>query len=996
MSDRLCITGGDMREHQSGHRGTAFAMLLASSALVLPATALAQTASTSSKKSSSGGSVSAQEGTTDEIVVTGQALPDAVIGDIPAENQLGQSEIGSYGVDSVSELLDELADQTTSVSGRDSSSGPVVLVNGKRVSGINEVGDLPVESVLRVDILPEEVAIKYGYDAQQKVVNIILKRRFESRVVNLEGGMSGMGGGETTKGVVNFTRIRDNDRFNLIGRVDTQAAIKESDRDITVDPDSTVEPANGISDDRAYRTLQSSTRNYILGAMLAKQLSSNANASFNLRGIYKTSRGLSGLATGDLTIPTDNPYYNGDGTLTRYLNDRALQDRSNSGSISAGGTVNVDFSKRWKLSVIGSYEHSESDSRSDNSYDLDAIQDALDANDPSVDPYGTLPSSLLGDVQSTRAKSNSDTGSASALVTGKLFHLPAGDMGVSLRLGGDVTSQSSSTTREGETNSSDANRTNGIAKLSVDLPLTSKSKGVLGALGTLSVNFNAGVTQVSDYGTLSTLGYGLNWVPVKGVTVIAAMNNDRSAPTVAQLNDPVTAGSNRRVYDYVAGESVLVTSITGGNPDLKADNRRSFKLGVTAQVMNTPKLNFSANYVDSRNRNAIMSLGAVTEEIEDAFPDRFERDADGTLTQVDSRPVNVYRQRIQQVRWGFNLSAELRKPKRPERPAWPRRGTGAAPGAPGMPGASGPGGPNGQPPAFGPQGAPGGQVSGEVPGQVPSEFPGQFPSQGTPPMPDGAQGVPPSAPPSADGQDITVTGQREQDAPPPPLDGRFPDGPPPGTDGFGPPPGADGFGPPPGGGPGGPGGGFGGAPGGGGPGGGFGGPGGPGGRGFGGGSDNGLRLMASVYHTWVLRQEVQLTEDGDTIDLLHGGTLTGDATPQHKISASVGVSDNGLGFRLEGNWQSATEISGATTSSGTGDLHFGSLTTLDTRIFANLQNRFPGKPWAKGMRVSLAVDNIFNTRQRVTDSTGTTPYAYQKDYLDPMGRTFKLSVRRIF
>ena len=83
-------------------------------------------------------------------------------------------------------------------------------------------------------------------------------------------------------------------------------------------------------------------------------------------------------------------------------------------------------------------------------------------------------------------------------------------------------------------------------------------------------------------------------------------------------------------------------------------------------------------------------------------------------------------------------------------------------------------------------------------------------------------------------------------------------------------------------------------------------------------------------------------------------------------------------------------------SSAAGDLHFGALATLDLRIFANLQNRFRGKAWARGTRITLSAQNLFDTRQRVTDATGTTPYAYQRDYLDPLGRTLLLSVRRIF
>ncbi|WEK46548.1 MAG: TonB-dependent receptor [Candidatus Andeanibacterium colombiense] len=881
----------------------------------------------------------------DDIVVTAQALPGAVIGDIPPENQIGPAEISSYGVDTISDLLAQISDQTASIAGRDDTSGPVVLVNGKRVSGVNEIGDLPVESVLRVDILPEEVAIKYGYDAQQKVVNIILRRRFQSRVVDLASGLSEHGDGEQGTGGFTYTKIHDNNRLNVTGKVSAKGAILESDRDIAPDPDNGIASAGGIDSEAPYRTLQSSTRNYALGVTYARPLGDKANASFNVKGNYSTSKGLDGLATGTLAIPADSPFSDGDDTtLTRYLSADALRQSSDNGSLSAGGSVNVDLSQRWKLSIVGNYQHSESTSHSDTGYDLGAVQSAIDAGAPTLDPYGVLPAGQLGGLLTSLARSNNDSGSASILAMGKLFKLPAGDISTSIKLGGDFTAQNSTAIRDGITTTGDASRTDGSARVSLDLPLTSRSKRVVGALGTLSLNFNGGVTQVSDFGALGTFGYGLNWTPITGVTLIAAVNEDRSAPGVSQLSDPLVSRANQRVYDYVTGQSVLVTTLTGGNPNLKGDDRHAFKLGLDAAILSQPKLNFSASYVDSRNRDVIRSLGGVTEAVEDAFPDRFTRDDDGTLTQIDSRPVNIYEQRSEQIRWGFNLSAQLRKPVRPAPP----------PGGWGGARRDGQGGE--------------GRRAGE--GRD-----GRSEGAEVAPAPEGEA----APPPPAAGNEIVVNGER-QEAPerfggPPggfPPDG-FGDGPPPGEFREGGRGGEGGFGGP-------------------------GGSGGPGGRGRGGrgmgGSDNGMRLNFSLYHTWILRQTVQLTADSTPIDLLHGGTLGGGATPQHKITADLGITDNGVGVQLQGDWQSATDVTGSSLASG--DLHFDSLATLDLRLFINLQNRFRRKAWARGTRVSLSVDNLVGGYQHVTDANGLTPYAYQRDLANPMGRTLMLTVRRIF
>ena len=98
------------------------------------------------------------------VVVTAKKLPPqpgAVVGDIKPELQLSPSDIQSYGVSTVTELLNELTPETRSDRGRGGET-PVVLLNGRRISGFNEIQNIPTEAILRVDILPEEVSLKYG------------------------------------------------------------------------------------------------------------------------------------------------------------------------------------------------------------------------------------------------------------------------------------------------------------------------------------------------------------------------------------------------------------------------------------------------------------------------------------------------------------------------------------------------------------------------------------------------------------------------------------------------------------------------------------------------------------------------------------------------------------------------------------------------------------------------------------------------------------------
>ncbi len=88
-----------------------------------------------------------------------------------------------------------------------------------------------------------------------------------------------------------------------------------------------------------------------------------------------------------------------------------------------------------------------------------------------------------------------------------------------------------------------------------------------------------------------------------------------------------------------------------------------------------------------------------------------------------------------------------------------------------------------------------------------------------------------------------------------------------------------------------------------------------------------------------------LIRDGlPVVDLIHGGTLGGSATPRHRIEFNAGISDNGVGLRLTGQWQSGASVDGSASSAPTGTtgtLHFSSLATLNFRTFVNLQQRFP-------------------------------------------------------
>jgi len=922
-----------------------------------------------------------------DVVVTGQKLPGSVIGDIPAEVELNQADVRAYGVNSISDLLDELAPQTQSGRGR-GDGAPVVLLNGRRISGLAEIRDIPTEAILRVEILPEEAALQYGYAADQRVVNFILRRRFHALTGELGGGASTDGGAGNVAADATDTRILRDNRANVSIRYTGSNHLLESQRDLVstangqlfdavgnvtapggmgeIDPAlsalagqpvtvagvpasaATTAPsladfarnANvaNTTDLAPYRTLTPASGNLTANAVLARPIG-KVSAAINASVGMTRSEAWTGLPTATLILPSGDPFspFAGNTALYRTIGDSPLTQRTQGYTGHLGASFNGDKGK-WRWSATANYDHADTRTQTETGIDVVPLQTQLDARDPGFNPFGTLTGTML--VNTARAVT--DTGNIQAVASGPLFQLPAGPFQTSIKIGAEANAIDSDSTRAGIPQSTNLSRNNVNAQLNLQLPIASRKRAILAPIGDLSLNANIAVHQISDFGALTTIGGGVNWGPTPKLRLIASVTNDQGAPTIQQLGNPVVVTPQVRVFDYLSGTTVDVTRVDGGNPALSADDRRVFKLGATWKPLTKGDLTISANYLNIRTKNAIATLPDPTAQLEAAFPDRFIRDADGDLVRVDARPVNFQRERDEQLRWGINLSIPVKSSLQKKFEAWRAAR-------------------------------------------------------------DRGENVPPPIPLDRLRQQMQQMQQRQQrqqgrqarnaDGPPPP------DGPPPGEM---PPPG-DG-GPPPGsfggGASGGQGGlaGPGGGPGGGGPGGGGGFRGG-GGGGFGGrgGGQGGGRIQLALYHTWTFRDDVLIRDGVPLIDLLNGGSISSSGgAPRHQVQAQLGYSNNGIGTRLEGNWQSGTTVL-AGPDSTTGDLHFSSLATANLRVFFDFaqMQAFIGKPWARGLRLTLSVTNIANSRQDVRDNNGVTPLRYQPDYLDPTGRAIKLTIRKL-
>lgn len=102
----------------------------------------------------------------------------------------------------------------------------LVLVNGRRVASFadslaNLSGDLsliPIAAVERVEILRDGASAVYGADAVTGVINVILRDNFEGLTVQVLGGMSGQGDGESVS--TSMVMGGNFDRGNLIASLE--------------------------------------------------------------------------------------------------------------------------------------------------------------------------------------------------------------------------------------------------------------------------------------------------------------------------------------------------------------------------------------------------------------------------------------------------------------------------------------------------------------------------------------------------------------------------------------------------------------------------------------------------------------------------------------------------------------------------------------------------------------------------------------------------------
>ena len=501
------------------------------------------------------------------VVTAPRTLPAPV-------RQLGRGEIDGYGAGSIGELLSE-------VLAEENEDAPIVLINGRRASGLDELSDYPPEALEKLEVLAPGSGPQVGASPTRKVVNLVLAKRFDGKIGRTIFRTATESGWRAARAEGTFTRIRGPSRLNLTLRARGEQALTEAERDI-------VQPAGSLLDEGRARTLLPTLRGTDLSLSGATRLSERVDLSGSGRLSLTRRNARLGLT------PTG---------LTREQDSNLLGGRLNA-------TLNAEVAD-WSVALLGT---------------LDADRRRVDTD---------------LDLASRRSTIRSLASTLNLSAVRPLFALPAGPL--QLNIGATFSSDHYRSTirRSGAADNANSfiERTYGTSA-GLLVPIAGGPDDVLRPLGEVSLSLDAGLTRVEDSGTFATGSLGLVWEPFTWLRVSGGLSRSSSPPDARFRREAaalVTPGV--LVFDPLTGSSVRVDEISGPLGVRARPRSEQERLSVTLTPPSAIDLRLESEFSRRRERDLVGDLPLASSLVLAAFPARFVRNSSGVLTVVDVSPV---------------------------------------------------------------------------------------------------------------------------------------------------------------------------------------------------------------------------------------------------------------------------------------------------------------------------------------------------------------------
>jgi iron complex outermembrane receptor protein len=640
-----------------------------------------------------------------DIVVTGHRGEVATI--IEPLATFDSRAIAATGATSIGELLATIRGVTQSADGQD----PIFLLNAQRVSGYQEIGNLPPEAIEKVDVLPEPVALQYGYPPTRRIVNFITKRRFQQLAVKPALGGATRGGARSGSAHVDLTRLHDDGRLTLSVDAKHTDALRQSSRHVFPDPDvpfdavgnvtglgpnAEIDPAlSSVAGQRvtiapvpgATPTLSGfaaganmprlfdlspvhdlAAANDTLHAemVVADRIGRAVAGSLTLTADQAHERSIYGPSSATLVVPSGNPFspFGSDVLLQRYLTEGPLLGaRSDTTTLHAGALLRGAW-RGWQWDWTGTLDAQRKAGIADAFTDVTVANAAIAAG---ANPFAPLTPVLVDHVRANHLVLVTHGAATKMVASNSTFRLPAGRVALTTTFEAERTGSTGITRGPAPYDASFA-RTRIEGGATLDVPIASRKQDVLAWAGELSANASANLRHVDGFETLADTTVGLTWAPVAPVQFLLQYQAFATAPKLDQLATPQAIALQASVFNFGTGQSDIVTLLTGGNPGLLAEHSRVRSLGVTVKPFADKELRIGATYQAKTIRNGVQTIYATTPATIAGLPDLFVRDAAGALVSVAFRPTNVFNERQQLLNLTLNAYGKLGRAKPPLAP----------------------------------------------------------------------------------------------------------------------------------------------------------------------------------------------------------------------------------------------------------------------------------------------------------------------------------------
>jgi iron complex outermembrane recepter protein len=578
-----------------------------------------------------------------EVVVAGdREQPGDAIGSPNPILLFLPEDIAALGAASVGELLDAIK-----LEAKGAGDEPIYLVNGRRVSSLAVMRDLPPEAVLRVQVLPEVEALRYGYTENQRVINVVLKDPYKGVTVDGVAELATEGGTALGKETLSATDLVQDRRFSINLAVEEDNDLLASERGVLVTPasDTDLNGSPSPSNLAPYESLRPWKQQGVLSAVLSQPLGP-ITATLEASVTSNRTRSEQGLSEGELTVPASDPFARSTASeqLSGYIPEAGpLVQTAHSTTSHFGLSLDAPL-RTWTWSLVAAEDHIQSATNTDIGFDLGHAQALLDDDDAAFDPFSSLQPNLLNDPLTSRATSTLDDGVLDMVFDGEAGRLPAGAVSTTFKVGSNFTHENSLASFPGLNQFETLTREQERGEAIVTAPIASRRLGVFPSMGDLSANLDLAVDKVSDFGVLKAIKVGFAWSPIPSVSLHGSWNLHQDAPTPQELDAPTVVTPNVSTYDYLTNQTLLVTELSGGNRDLRADEVKAVRLNLEYDPWERVPIAFMADWSRSDTRDLAATLPVATADVEAAFPERFIRDPAGNLVEINATSVNFARQ----------------------------------------------------------------------------------------------------------------------------------------------------------------------------------------------------------------------------------------------------------------------------------------------------------------------------------------------------------------